>query len=277
MPLIHHKNPGIVEGNSPDSPAKCMYVKGLNTKDLRYTPRDGIKNLVSVIIPTFNRYHFLKESINSVLNQTYKNIEIIVVDDASTDKNYLLLSQQYPTVKFITLSQNQRSKYNVSSAIGMTRNHGIIQSQGEWLSFIDDDDLWAPQKLETQMNVLLSHPEYKMCSTNMVVGQRGRGFSKDNVIFHSPIGTLVGGINKIDRAMILEQTLIVNISVTVHRDIINKIGLQKLVPFEDYWYWLEATEHTSCIYLHQPLVYADFNNHKHHNEKSWSECHDGIF
>ena len=137
MPLFSHKNSQIVKGCTPDSPIICCYNKGMRTKDLKYAPIKGDSGLVSVIIPSFNRYDYLQESLTSVLNQTYKNIEIIVVDDASTDKRYDSLSQEYPSIQFIRLSQNQREKHKVSSAIGMVRNYGIMKSSNVKITIYD--------------------------------------------------------------------------------------------------------------------------------------------
>ena len=105
--------------------------------------------LVSVIIPVYNRENTLKRAIDSVLNQTYKNIELIIVDDASTDGS-LQIAQAYlkDGVKILTLSKN------VGAA--EARNCGMKAAKGEYIAFQDSDDEWFPDKLSVQINYMIS-------------------------------------------------------------------------------------------------------------------------
>lgn len=100
--------------------------------------------LVSVIIPTYNRGRLILDSINSVLNQTYKNIELIVVDDCSTDDTE-------KTVKSIDDSRIKYIKLEKNSGACVARNKGIEISRGEFIAFNDSDDLWITTKLEKQL------------------------------------------------------------------------------------------------------------------------------
>jgi len=101
--------------------------------------------LVSIIIPTYNRAGFLKEAIKSVLAQTYKNIEVIVVDDGSTD-NTPKLVKQFTDKRIIYLRQENKG---ASSA----RNKGIESARGNYIAFLDSDDIWLPQKIEKQLKI----------------------------------------------------------------------------------------------------------------------------
>jgi glycosyltransferase involved in cell wall biosynthesis len=102
--------------------------------------------LVSVIIPIYQVENYIEEAVYSVINQTYKHIEIIIVDDGSTDKSREICQQfQDPRIKIIT-QENQ----GVSAA----RNKGIRQAQGEFLAFLDGDDRWLPQKIELHVKYL---------------------------------------------------------------------------------------------------------------------------
>ncbi len=103
----------------------------------------------SVIIPTFNRSHTLSRAINSVLNQKYKNFELIVIDDGSTDDTWDVLAK-YPDIKIL-----KQKNYGVSHA----RNRGINVAKGEWIAFLDSDDEWLPQKLELQAKYIMNNPE----------------------------------------------------------------------------------------------------------------------
>ncbi len=105
--------------------------------------------LVSVIIPTYNRGHLIKKAINSVLNQTYKNLELIVVDDASTDNTEEIISTiTNPNLIYIKQSSNLGPS--------VARNKGIEIAKGELIAFLDSDDQWYPEKLEKQINLLLN-------------------------------------------------------------------------------------------------------------------------
>ena len=107
--------------------------------------------LVSVIIPTYNGSRFIRETIQSVLDQTYNNLEIMVVDDGSTDDTSLI-------VKSIT---DQRITYiqQKNAGVSPARNHGITVSKGDYIAFLDHDDVWLPCKLEKQLSLFEQNPK----------------------------------------------------------------------------------------------------------------------
>lgn len=107
---------------------------------------------VSVIIPNYNYGRFLSEAINSVLAQTYSNVEIIVVDDGSTDNSLEILAEYEK--KGIKVIQQK------NSGVGAARNAGTDKSSGELIAFLDADDVWFPQKLEKQIERLYSDNEF---------------------------------------------------------------------------------------------------------------------
>lgn len=101
--------------------------------------------LVSVVIPTFNRRSLIAETISSVLNQTYTRLELIIVDDGSTDGTHEFVLDSFgtdPRLRYITQSNGERA---------VARNRGIKESRGELIGFLDSDDIWLPQKLELQV------------------------------------------------------------------------------------------------------------------------------
>jgi len=105
---------------------------------------------VSVIVTTYNSAKFIENSIDSLVNQTLSNIEIIVVDDASTDNTVEIL-KKYPTIKIIELSKNNGTYH--------ARNIGIAQSSGEFITFQDSDDWSHPERLSKQLQQLLDNPQ----------------------------------------------------------------------------------------------------------------------
>lgn len=113
--------------------------------------------LVSVIIPTYNRGRLILNSVTSVLNQTYKNIELIVVDDCSTDDTE-------KTVKSIDDSRIKYIKLEKNSGACVARNKGIEISRGEFIAFNDSDDLWLPEKINSQLDFLYeNNAEISFC------------------------------------------------------------------------------------------------------------------
>ena len=106
-----------------------------------------IDGLVSIIMPSWNTGKFIAESIESVLAQTYKNWELLIVDDCSTDN----------TDEVVASFKDTRIKYfknEKNSGAALTRNRAMREAQGEWIAFLDSDDLWAPNKLEKQLRFM---------------------------------------------------------------------------------------------------------------------------
>lgn len=120
-----------------------------------------INGLVSIIMPSWNTANFIKDSIQSVLNQTYENWELLIVDDCSTDKTYEVIAPFLDDTR-IKYFQNEK---NIGAAL--TRNKAMREAQGEWIAFLDSDDLWSPDKLEKQVTFMqkygynLSYHEYE--------------------------------------------------------------------------------------------------------------------
>lgn len=112
--------------------------------------------LVSVIIPTYNRSHVICKAIESVLHQTYENIELIVVDDGSTDDTPSRLAV-YDDKICVLLQDN--------TGPSIARNHGVEASHGEILAFLDSDDLWLPTKIEQQVHILENVESSVPCNT----------------------------------------------------------------------------------------------------------------
>lgn len=106
-----------------------------------------VDGLVSVIMPSWNTGKFIAESIQSVINQTYKNWELIIVDDCSTDN----------TDEVVNSFKDERIRYfknTKNSGAAVTRNRALREAKGEWIAFLDSDDLWKTEKLEKQINFM---------------------------------------------------------------------------------------------------------------------------
>ena len=105
--------------------------------------------LVSVIIPVYNGGRYLRAALESVFAQTYRPFEVIVVDDGSVDDSGVI-AQSFPDVRYI---------HQANQGVAAARNNGIDAARGEFFAFLDQDDLWTPEKLKLQMDHLLSHPD----------------------------------------------------------------------------------------------------------------------
>jgi glycosyltransferase involved in cell wall biosynthesis len=115
-------------------------------------------HLVSVIIPTYNRAELLPRALESVLAQTYKHVEIIVIDDGSTDSTKAILEKY---------SKNIRIIHADHCGTANARNLGMAASEGEYICFLDSDDSYYPYKIEAQVEVIEAHPEIDMISTEV--------------------------------------------------------------------------------------------------------------
>ncbi|MGD9201001.1 MAG: glycosyltransferase family 2 protein, partial [Chitinispirillia bacterium] len=122
-----------------------------------------ITPLISVIIPTYNRKDKCRRAVESVINQKFKNFEIIVIDDCSTDgtcAEYLYGNSIGQTCRYY--------RRNINSGVSKARNYGIFQSKGKWIAFLDSDDEWLPDKLEKQIQWVYENPSYHIVQTREI-------------------------------------------------------------------------------------------------------------
>lgn len=235
---------------------------------------------VSVIIPTYNRFFHLKNAIQSVKNQTYKNLEIIIINDASTQEEYY----KTPFEGCIVIHQPTNSKKLFGfSAPGYVRNFGILKASGTYIAFLDDDDYWLPSKLELQLETMKRLNTKMSCSE----GLYGEGFynekkhyeryNRDHFWNKIPKSQKNGLENEFpdiwDYNFLKENNSAISSSVIVHRDIISKVGLMSYQNFaEDYEYWLRCLKYTNLAYVREPNVYvnASIGYSEHLNFKKFS-------
>ena len=193
---------------------------------------------ISVVIPSYNRKDFLKRSIDSAINQTKKPLEIIVVDDGSTDGTEAMIKSDYDFVKFI----KQKNK-GVSAA----RNIGIKVSIGEWICFLDSDDEWKKDKLEKQINAMKSNPGYKFFHSNEIWIKNGLRINQKKK--HKKYG---GDI--FDKC--LDMCRISPSSVMIDKTVFDEVGNfnEYLVVCEDYELWLRICDKYRVFFIDEPLI-----------------------
>ena len=181
-----------------------------------------MEQLVSVIIPAYNQARFLKSAINSVLAQTYTNWECIVVDDGSTDNTSDLVHRfNHPKIKYI---------YQRNSGLSAARNTGLLASKGEFITFLDSDDCFTPQKIELLMNVMENRPDFALVAgTAALIDENGNPINRK---FETKLP-------KNSFELVFGNPLHVG-SILLRREWYIKTGLFdiNLKSYEDWDYWL---------------------------------------
>jgi len=183
---------------------------------------------VSVIIPTFNRCALLHRAVESVLNQTEQDFELVIVDDGSTDDTlqYLQSLVNINNVQILRLDKN----YGVSKA----RNAGVNASNSEWIAFLDSDDFWHPDKLKRQLKWLGDNPQYSIMQTNEIWIRNGVRVNPPKT-YKKTCGDIFN--ESVERCMITPS------SVMMKRSLFELSGGfdEKMKACEDYDLWLRIT------------------------------------
>ena len=194
---------------------------------------------VSVIIPTYNRATLVVEAVASALAQTYRDFEVLVVDDGSTDGTLKALAPFLGEVKLQRLSRRR----GVSAA----RNLGIAAARGQWLAFLDSDDLWLPEKLARQMAFLGNKPDCLICQTEEIWMRRG-------VRVNPPLTHLKAGGRIFLRS--LERCMVSPSAVILRRSLLKANGAfdENLPAAEDYDLWLRLAWRYEVGLVPEPLV-----------------------
>jgi glycosyltransferase involved in cell wall biosynthesis len=182
--------------------------------------------LISVIIPTYNREHSTRGAIESVLAQSYKNLELLVVDDGSTDGTADMLKN---------IEDERFSLISIpNSGVSRARNLGVEKAVGELITFLDSDDEWHQGKLSTQLDFHLDHPELKISQTQEIWIRNGRRVNPKNK-HRKPQGNIF--------PQSLELCTITPSSVMMTRELFASYSGfdEKMLACEDYDLWLRIT------------------------------------
>lgn len=231
--------------------------------------------LISVVIPTYNRYQYLLNTIKSIKSQTYSNIEIIVVNDCSTQNEYYSHDWSKDNIIFINLPVNSRKLFGYPCA-GFVRNQGIQIATGQYIAFCDDDDIWLKSKLEIQLNAI----EASGCGISSTDGLVGHGVYNEETFYRrynsehcydsiqkifsdSGSSLLINGFPEIwNRNLIAVHNCVICSSVVINYNLLKIIGFMPLLPNgrEDYQCWISALNYTDLVYVSEPCFYYDLNH-----------------
>jgi len=196
--------------------------------------------LVSVIIPTYNNINNLFRAVDSVVDQTFKDFEIIIIDNCSTQREYNLLEFPEPNITVIKLSE----KLNESSYCqGLIKNIGIEKATGKYIAFLDDNYWWHPDKLKTQINFMESH-NLKMCCTNAY----SYSLETKKLLFDGKHIKHILTLNDI-----LTENIILNSSVIILSNLIKEYKFKQIID-HDYDLWKQILKDNVCLYIKEPFL-----------------------
>ena len=197
------------------------------------------QDLVSVVIPAFNSEQYITTCLDSVLGQTYQNLEVILVDDGSTGKTVQLVSE-YDSGRIQIHSQE-------NSGVASARNHGVQKASGEWIAFIDSDDIWLPDKLQKQL-------DHCSCSQwshtdSYFLGGVYEKHTRASDLSEKHSGDIF--------TRLLIENLIGTSCVVIKKAIFEEFGgfSTSYRALEDWELWIRVASKYDICYFEEPLVY----------------------
>ena len=202
--------------------------------------------LVSIIMPAYNAVKFISESIVSVQQQTFSNWELIIIDDASTDTT-LAVVEEYCSyqkrIRSIALPTNQGA--------GFARNVGIKAAEGDFIAFLDSDDLWKPEKLQVQLDFMQKHDLFFTYSSYELINEQGQRHNK-----------LVKALEKLDLRKILKANYVGNLTGIYNAAAIGKIYHPPIRKRQDWAMWIQVMQKVGIAKgIQEPL--AKYRVRKH--------------
>ncbi|SCI45052.1 glycosyltransferase family 2 protein [Romboutsia sp. 1001713B170207_170306_H8] len=198
-------------------------------------------NLVSIITPSYNCKRYIQDTIESVIHQTYKNWELIIVDDCSSDNTCEIIEKYAYDDKRIRLI---KSKQNSGAAI--SRNIALSNAKGRFIAYLDADDLWYPQKLEIQINFMLRNNYGFSCASYEVIDNEGK-----------PKGKNVYMIKKVDYRGFLTNNLLQTVGIMIDTKIVDRkfLIMPNMLRRQDAATWLQILKAgNECYGLNEILA-----------------------
>ncbi|MFH1612854.1 MAG: glycosyltransferase [bacterium] len=190
---------------------------------------------ISVIIPTYNCAQSLLEAIESVLNQSFKDYEIIVIDDGSQDETKNVIDSYMKNICYI---------YQQNQGVACARNLGIKKAQGKYIAFLDADDIWIKDKLKMQIECFEKYPEIGLVFSDLIILNENKEEKEYKI-----------GNFKKDVEALIQHNFIPTSKVMVKKECFEKVGMfENFNLAEDYNLWLKIIQHYSIYHIPQCLV-----------------------
>ncbi len=209
------------------------------------------KPLVSIIIPTFNAGKYIKATIESILNQSFRDFEIIVVDDGSTDDIVNLLKKYGSQIRYF---------YQKNSGPAVARNRAIFEAQGQYLAFCDSDDIWESNKLEKQMKVIEKYPDCGLIGTNGIFINENNEYLNRHI---SEDRVYKGDIQFLGIEDLLKDMCLYPSATLLKKEAILMTGLlfdSFTYFFENVQLYLRIAENHKVIFINEPLIKRRYLN-----------------
>lgn len=195
-----------------------------------------VEGLVSVIMPSWNTGRYIAESIQSVLTQTYQNWELLIVDDASTDNtDEIVASFQDKRIRYF------KNKKNLGAAL--TRNRAIREAKGEWIAFLDSDDLWMPNKLEYQLKFMKKYQLVFSYHEYVKIDEESK-----------PLHIYVSGPKIVTKRKMYNYGYVGCLTFMYNAKIIGLIQIEDIKKNNDYAILLQLCKKADCVLLKKNLA-----------------------
>ena len=232
-----------------------------------------ISPLISVIMTAYNSEKFIRESIDSVLNQTYTNLQFIIINDGSTDSTAEIISSfSDPRIEYYSLAENCHIAY--------ATNLGFSKARGQYIAIMDSDDVWLPQKLEKQLTFLQQHPEHQGCfSWVTLINEKGEIIDDKLSHLHELFSAHTETREDWLRFFFFYGNRLNNPSSLVTHESMRQTGYHSLFYIQamDFEWWVRFTKKFSFGILEEPLIKYRRLSDPEGNISSYSETHDTRF
>lgn len=223
--------------------------------------------LVSVVVASYNYQDLIRETLDSILCQTYTNFEIIVVDDGSKDNSVSVIKEyvlQHHNVKLYTHPNNE------NRGLPATVQLGIKKSQGDYIAFLESDDLWVPTCLEKRMEILKQHPDVKIISNDVLLFGNEQVIEEKKDYFNTINSKLKEGYNVIS----LEEYRYLNpiptfSCVMISADELHQVDFKATIPaWLDIWIYRQVLCHSELYYIPEKITKWRMHATSYNNKKN---------
>lgn len=196
-----------------------------------------MSELVSIVMPSYNTAKYIGESIESVLNQSYKNWELIIVDDCSTDETDDVVKPYLSDARIHYLKNEKNSGAAVS------RNFALREAKGKWIAFLDSDDLWHPEKLKKQIEFMVNGDHHFSYTNYEEIDEKS-----------NPLGVSVTGPKKITKQGMYNYCWPGCLTVMYDAEIVGLVQIEDIKKNNDYAMWLKVCRKADCFLLNEQLA-----------------------